>query len=118
MAAGQAHTLFLVDPASTDFDKLETFEPAIAAEDAPPPAPAALKGAPCEKLIFKRFGSRPLLAAFPLLIPTLEAIRDGGRGGGGASAGDRRRRRKGCAPQFQPAVVIGYCLVSRDSDRI
>jgi len=45
VAAGQAHTLFLVDPAAAELEKLETFEPEVAAEEAPAPAAGAAGGA-------------------------------------------------------------------------
>jgi len=45
VAAGQAHTLFLVHPAAAELEKLETFEPEVAAEEAPAPAAGAAGGA-------------------------------------------------------------------------
>jgi hypothetical protein len=44
VAAGQAHTLFLVDPASLDLDKLDSWECETAAEEAAAPSADAAKG--------------------------------------------------------------------------
>ena len=68
MAAGQAHTLFLVDPESLDLGKLESWHPEVEVEEAPPPpagpSGAAAKGG-CSTLspcwVFKVGGPAPLL---------------------------------------------------------
>ena len=44
VAAGQAHTLFLVNPASLDLDKLDSWECETAAEEAAAPSADAAKG--------------------------------------------------------------------------
>ena len=44
VAAGQAHTLFLVDPESLDLGKLESWHPEVEVEAAPP-LPAGASGA-------------------------------------------------------------------------
>ena len=53
VAAGQAHTLFLVDPASLDLDKLDSWECETAVEEAAAPSGDAAKGwacAPCQRV--------------------------------------------------------------------
>lgn len=44
VAAGQAHTLFLVNPASLDLDKLDSWECETAVEEAAAPSADAAKG--------------------------------------------------------------------------